>query len=283
MTPDEIRKEMQAHADSMKDIKYKRPAQTRTCLSYWFPILEKAGLPVPKTKIIETDVDLLELLENGKPAGFDDFMVEMHAAAIEMGYPIFLRTGQTSGKHDWKHTCYVESSSVLAQHVLNLTEFSAMADFFGLDYSVWVIREFLELEHYFTAFEGMPVAREFRCFIKDGECICKHPYWPPDSIKNPSEDNWQEWMMFLNGLGSTTEHKLNQILSKAAPLFDGAWSIDLAHLRTGGFVITDMAEADRSFHWPGCPNEPEHFRLERNRATSKQNLLSGETPWDTNT
>lgn len=30
-----------------------------------------------------------------------------------------------------------------------------------------------------------------------------------------------------------------------------AWSVDVLETRRGWFV-TDMAEAARSFHWPGC-------------------------------
>jgi hypothetical protein len=228
----------------------------RNDLAYWFPILESSGVPVPRTKILTTDVALINLLDGEMPAGYDAFMVELRAACDHFGYPCFLRTGQTSGKHDWDRTCFVADPEKLGSHVVELVDFSAMADFIGLSTRTWVVREFLELEAYFTAFRGMPVAREFRCFFRDGEILCLHPYWPDAAVENPSCEDWREKLQFINALGSTTEHNLRRILNQAIPFFDGAWSIDLAHLKTGGWVVTDMAEMDRSFHWPGCPNGP---------------------------
>lgn len=70
----------------------------KSCLSYWFPKLETAGIPVPKTEIITTGIDLDQLLENTVPEGFSQFVSAIQAAGDRLGYPCFLRTGHTSGK-----------------------------------------------------------------------------------------------------------------------------------------------------------------------------------------
>ena len=40
------------------------------CLSYWFPLIERAGLPVPKTEIVHS-CELVGLLDGEKPDGFN--------------------------------------------------------------------------------------------------------------------------------------------------------------------------------------------------------------------
>ena len=50
------------------------------------------------------------------------------------------------------------------------------------------------------------------------------------------------------------ECALIALAEKASRAVGGAWSIDLLETRRG-WVLTDMAEAHRSWHdWPDCPN-----------------------------
>ena len=46
---------------------------------------------------------------------------------------------------------------------------------------------------------------------------------------------------------------LVQLATKAGRALGGSWSVDILETARGWF-ITDMAEADRSFHLPDCPN-----------------------------
>lgn len=233
----------------------------RNDLAYWFPKLRASGVLVPRTEIVTTDANLALLCDGLAPAGYVDFMDTLRAACRRIDFPCFLRTGQTSHKHDWSRSCFVRDALGLRQHVYNLVEFSEIADILGLPTCTWAVREFLALRHGFTAFNGMPVAVEFRTFIRDGEILCRHPYWPEASIASPSDPHWKTILAFQSSLIPRDTFKVDWLdasCSEVAKAFsgDGAWSIDFAQLVDGRWCAIDMAEMDRSFHWPGCPNDP---------------------------
>lgn len=229
------------------------------CLSYWFPKLKAAGIPVPETRIVKTDCDLLQLCDGREPKGVGDLFRDIRAAAHSIGLPCFFRTGHTSGKHDWENTCCLTHVSAIPQHVYALVEFSAMAGMIGggLDTDVWAVREMLPVQPRFTAFRGkMPITKEFRFFVKgDGQVVCHHPYWPPGSIQHASipEDEWRVMLQAMSMFADEDEHfELTNLASNAAKAVGGpAWSVDL--LKTDrGWYVTDMALAAQSFHWDGC-------------------------------
>ncbi len=234
----------------------------RNCLSYWFPKLQAAGLPVPRTEIVSTNVDLTPMLDNETPVNFDAFLFELTAAAKRIGPPPwFLRTGQGSGKHHWRDCCYVRYPGELEGHVAALVEWSHTVDFFGLAHDVWAVREFLPTkpigvcENYF----GMPVCREFRFFASSGDhdsgiVQCWHPYWPLDALNQGgfAADVPQGWYEKFSTMTTQEAIELHALARAAAQVCGGAWSVDILGTERGWF-ITDMAEAKRSFHWPDCP------------------------------
>jgi hypothetical protein len=234
------------------------------CLSYWFPRLVAAGVPVPKTEILHTDVDLSVILDGKKPPGYDEFLVELWQRRRRLGAygDAFLRTGHTSGKHDWTRTCFLPAGSMLIDlqsHVFALVEYSAMADMMGLPTDVWAVREFLPLWSTFSAFRGMPIGVERRLFIRDGKLVCDHGYFPPESIHSPSR---KDWRALLSDHGEIvrlydSQQQVAAILEQLRTAFpSGYWSVDVCLCRDGRWYVTDCAEGERSFHWPGCPNAP---------------------------
>lgn len=238
------------------------PTEAPDDLAYWFPRLLEAGVPVPRTEIVRADCDLSPVLDGVTPIGWDDFLVRLRAAADQIGYPVFLRTGHGAGKHQWRETCYVPDPGVLTRHVVNLVEWSHLVDLFGLPTGTWAVREFLELDASFTAFAGMPVAREFRCFLRGGQAepLCVHPYWPPESIERPSRPDWRPIIDRRNALDPHAEAAVLRLVGQVAPHFDGDWSMDVARHLDGRWFVTDMATARRSFHWPACPRAAEVTR-----------------------
>ncbi len=240
----------------------------KCCLSYWFPKLQATGVPVPQTHIIQLEKGIwfadCEDDDGASPeckAMFDQvpqLCSDIAACADSLGgYPIFLRSGQTSGKHSWRHTCFVPSKEMIEKHVYGIWEFSEMVDICGLPTHVWAVREMLKVESPFTAFSGFPVTKERRYFFKNGEVVGHHGYWPPEAIEDNTDD--PDWMSKLHVLNFETNNEIAELtaLTKTvARAFDGAWSLDWLWTTDRGWVAIDMAEAHRSFIWREHPTAP---------------------------
>src|SRR5438874_2216865 len=51
--------------------------ETINDLAYWFPKIEAAGLPVPETRIVRTDLWLFELLDGRPVPGWEAFIADL--------------------------------------------------------------------------------------------------------------------------------------------------------------------------------------------------------------
>ena len=233
-------------------------------LAYWYPVLQTINMRTPKTVIVHTGgVNLEELTEGKKPDGLDVFLKRMKAELKNFTFPVFLRTGMTSYKHDWKNTCYLEKEKDLLNHIAKLTEASIIANIAGFpfDYSFWVIREMLETEPIFHSFSGqMPITKEYRFFIKDGKVQCYHPYWPKEAfeimnVKLTKEKNKK--LKEIQKLDKEDEEELKAMANYIAQYFKGYWSVDFLKTKSGLWYCIDMATGDRSYHWSEC----EHINL----------------------
>lgn len=219
------------------------------CLSTWFPQLERTGVPVPKTIIVRAPGDykwLWPLLDDEIPKGFWPFIEELEQAGDALGWPAFLRTGHTSGKHYWSGTCFVRDASSLPDHVTKLVEFSLMADIRGLPTEVWAMREMLPVPDTFTAFNGLPINRERRYMIRDGQVVRHFPYWPANALRNASVSDWRERLAELNQETPEEIDHLIVLATKVAQAFPGHWSVDFLYTAKGWCCI-DMAEGDKSW------------------------------------
>ncbi len=222
----------------------------------WFPILKATGVKVPRTEIIQTECDLLMLLDSKEPKGFKKFERELSKACNRIGFPLFLRSGHISGKHDWNETCYVKTAAELDSHIAGIIEYGELSSLIGFPWNTWAIRELLPTIPLFVAFHGMPVTKERRYFIKNGEVICHHPYWPVDSIECASTTNWSNLLVESNQESEDEITMLTQMSRLVSNSFEGAWSIDWLFTKIGWFAI-DMARACDSYHWPDCKNAVE--------------------------
>lgn len=227
----------------------------KTALSYWFPKLLAAGLPVPQTTIIEMPKDALEDIlaafdGHEGPGGMKSFCETLRLAMEPMGFPCFLRTDHTSSKHDWKRTCFIESAANIGAHVFAIAEFSEICSMVGLPYDTWVVREFLPTIPFGVcpAYGDMPICREFRFFVNGDDILCHHPYWPMHALR----DGGAESLDYEKLCRIDSESELRRLASEAGRAVGGAWSVDILETERGWF-ITDMAEAHKSWHWEGCP------------------------------
>lgn len=231
----------------------------KTALSYWFPLIEAAGLPAPKTLITTMPREAMEAIfpafDGLEPKAehltahlaFVDKLIEM---GREVGFPCFLRTDHTSGKHEWERTCYVNSEADMRNHVFSIIEYSEMCSLVGVPWGTWVVREFLPTMPLGTCpnYGNMPLCREFRFFVGDGEVRCWHPYWPLESLEQGGADT----SLFDRLSAAPEDYKsLHELAHRTARALEGSWSVDILETKRGWYV-TDMAEAHKSFHWEGC-------------------------------
>lgn len=223
----------------------------------WQGAVESLGIPHPRTVFVPFAADVLRPLFYGEPApDLEKHMAHLINAAKGFTFPLFLRTDLSSGKHSWLKTCYVPSLEALPEHAIAVAEQNEMADLFGLEYEGFALREFVELDSTFTAFDGMPVSAERRYFAEGGKVLCHHPYWFEDAIERGDwrgalPDDWRERLAILNDERGDPD-SLALWASAVTKLLPGAWSVDFARLRNRrDWILIDMALADSSWH-------PEH-------------------------
>ena len=233
-----------------------------TRLSYWFPKIKAAGLQVPETCIIKTTEkelkDIFRSMESSRRDGVYS-LAKRIGEAIELAdgidYPCFLRTDHFSGKHDWERTCFVQNGESIAEHIMAIAYMWECMNMFGPPCDVWVIREFLPTKPVGVchSYGDMPICREFRFFVEDGDIKCWHPYWPVKALNdgNAKYHGAFDYNAFCRIDDPQELQKLFDLASKAGATLSGSWSVDLLETQRGWFV-TDMAEAHKSWHWEGC-------------------------------
>lgn len=232
----------------------------RTALSHWFPVVYGAGLPVPNTIIVDMPKDAYEAaiasFDGEERGDMTAFATSVDEAAREVGYPAFLRTDHTSGKHGWADNCHLPDAASIPSRVMGIVEYSEMAGFMGLPWGRWAVREMLPTKPVGVCeyFGHMPICREFRFFVQDGDVVCRHPYWPLEALEQggaiyPGDFDYDAFCR----LSDEEDAELTRIAQIAGKELGGAWSVDLLETERGWF-LTDMAEAHKSFHWAGCPH-----------------------------
>lgn len=233
-------------------------------LLYWFPIIKDLPIPMPKTFWVEIPYDVfcewmyLDFDERGKKLKIEAYAEQIISKAREIGYPLFLRTDQASGKHSWEKSCYVEKEEDLFNHIYEVVEFNFIADIIGLHCDALVFREYIPMASQFTAFWGkLPINPERRYFIRDGIVECHHSYWTADSIEmskaEPSRVDWRQLLDKMNEESDEEIKLLTQYAIQVAQILPDYWSVDFCKARDGRWILIDLAEGDKSWHPKDCP------------------------------
>jgi len=218
----------------------------------WQPKLNELPIPKIKTKIIPLRHDILEGWIRDKNKMPDSYWLKMDEAIKQVGgYPVFMRTDQSSMKHSWKNTCYVQSATDLQHNVSMLLEEHEMANMGGeLTYDAIVFREFIPLESTFTCFNSnFPVNKEVRCFIKNGQVQSLRHYWIKGAIESGSPDV-DDWEIKLEKLKELSKHDIEEIeeqLLEVCKVFKEYWSVDFAKSKEGIWYLIDMARGEVSY------------------------------------
>jgi hypothetical protein len=223
----------------------------KSCLSYWYTLLLDAGVPMPRTYFTKVNGDEMIPKEDWSVPDTETYLelkTMIAKMACQVKYPCFLKTGHFSGKHSWEKTCFLKRKKDIDSHVAHLIMESLFMANLPID--VWVIREMLPVKPLYkcTAYNNMPVVKEFRAFVRGGHCKYIIPYWPKGALKDgkPSDPGWEldyEQDMFFS---SEEEHlEVEGLAEKASEALPGAWSVDM--ISTGnGYYVTDCAEARKS-------------------------------------
>jgi len=224
-------------------------------MEFWYPKIPES-IPKPKTEIIMINP---EWTKDGSNMTISEGEFEnIERKSEKFKFPLFMRGSETSGKHDWKETCFVKDKSEIRRKVIALIEDSMLKD---IGCNSIVLREYIKMDTRFWAFHGrMPVNPERRYFIKNGEIICHHPYWIQDAIYRPvdSEDEpdleWIEKLKEMNIESNEEIEYLTKYSEDIAKNFNGSWSIDFCKDIKGYWFCIDMALAEDSWH-PKCPKK----------------------------
>ena len=222
-------------------------------MNHWWGIISKLDIPVPKTKMIKlpSQRDQLELL-GGKPLD-SQFYEELESIVKSLGkYPVFIRGDCTSAKHGWSHTCYIaDENTNLPRHIFEMIDFTFGASMCGeLENNSLYIREFIPLKSAgFTAFAGMPISKEVRCFIKDGKKQCQHEYWFAEAVGDTaSVSDYKKRLDDLNNLSNGDQKTIDGYLMLVAGKLSEYWSVDFAQGEDDVWYLLDMARGETSYH-----------------------------------
>lgn len=231
----------------------------------WWPKIKDLGIPVPRTEFVP--ISRAEAMEwtvddVNPPESVMNSVREVEKVADSFGYPVFMRTDVSSGKHDWQNTCFIPSRDKIQGNLRNLCGQHELWELLGVNYQAVAIREFLKLQTSFTAFSGhMPINREFRFFVRDGKVECFHFYWPDEAFnqhwaRQADDPDWQPKLRLLSTLSYDELVLLSSYAEEAGRAVGGYWSVDFAAANDGKepWYLIDMALGVNSYHWPGCPH-----------------------------
>lgn len=235
---------------------------------HWLPAIQKLSLPIPFTEIIPFNYpDMFCMLDGECNEAVKDLMAKLDGELEAEDGPLFVRTDLAAAKHSGPRG-YLLRPGHARRLLFTLIEDNEMKFGFSADQpKALLVRRFLELEHRFTAFRGLPIAREWRLFATAQKVLCRHFYWPADALQghidghdideSPEEEAYwreklkelEEWLPEMNCLDAMA------IEAAAACGPVKTWSVDFARDVNGKFWLIDMATAKDSWHPEDCPHK----------------------------
>ena len=217
----------------------------------WFPPIQAAALPVPRTMFVEYNpMSLWPICDGQEP--LPDFPVEkLKETAAQMGYPVFVRTDLASAKHDGPKSYRADSEEDLLRCICRTFEDNAMKSIVDST-RCWMFREFLNIGHSFTGFSGLPIGKEWRFFADQDGVKCHHFYWPEQAFERGFgvPEDWREKLEVLSmEPDADTLGTLSAMALKAVQAIgEHCWSVDFAQDEAGKWWLIDMARAESSWH-----------------------------------
>jgi hypothetical protein len=214
---------------------------------------EHSDVKTLETKVVEFGfMDALPLLEGENPKNFPHG--ELDTAACDLGWPVFIRTDLSSAKHDGASAVRAADADDVLPIASGLVSDAAKK---MMRPAAFLVREWIDIDHSFTAFGGLPIGTEIRVFAGPDDVLCSHYYWPEDAIKQPDLPEWKEIgdehaetspppEVRVAATSAATKANRHEALDDLE-----VWSVDFARAENGDWYLIDMALAAESWH-PDC-------------------------------
>lgn len=232
-----------------------RSMNDQNAFPFWYRSVEKLGVRSPKTAIVDFPPLATYCLVGDKISDDDKITAEaliagaidkIRAFGSEVGYPIFIKNSFTSAKHYWNNSCFIKSENddirgklqELANYLLCHTPLIALHV---------IPREFIQTNPAFFAFNGMPIAEEYRVFANDGKILGWQPYWPERSIQNPSDPQWKAELSQISTPSNDDIEEMTTVSEAITRDLGGYWSVDFLKDKNGDLWLIDMALGNMSF------------------------------------
>ncbi len=228
-----------------------------TSMEHWYPVVSRiVSTPMTHRVPVPDRCNLFRLLDGEKPLHWVDFFSRLSKDVRSMRQclpsmpAVFMRTSYTSGKHDWARTCFLDSveDRIIEAHVRAIVEFSAMID---QPVDCFWVREMVETVPVFHAFNGMPITREYRLRVVDGQVVHVQPYWPEKAFEDEEElpGNWQALLRKSWRIGRRELNRLVSMTEKIGKALGRDWSVDWLQASGGTWYCTDLAAGPLSYWW----------------------------------
>lgn len=286
MTDNRFPSDPVAHSNAIESIReeqadaFTENPELQNSMVYWYPVLREAVTNIPRIQTPDTlfvdltplniyeianerdDVSDAELEELAQcPAEWDAEQVQR--AVDYIGYPAFIRTDTDSDKHNIEDAGRISSSDIshidttVDQLIRGAAGHSGMMG--APRFNFFAVREWININSSFTAFDGTPIGPEVRVFARNGNVECHHFYWPfnKDRMVNAVDGEYDldaelqvEEMQVR--IGCAMDDFLRDAAAEISTYFDGYWSIDFAYTESGDWYAIDMARGDDSWHPERC-------------------------------
>lgn len=253
----EMRLPTEAEWQEIRARRKARAKANKTCQSYWHPLVP-ADIPMPKTALVEFPLELQGICLNaaeGESSEEERAVLARGISKVEemcdlFGYPVFIKTGVFSDKHNW--TCHVPDKASVTKAVVQIVYNWACVG--GTDDSEFiVIREMIPTKPYLLFDRKMPVTKERRYFAENGKVTWHQPYWPREAFPDWTDTDLLGHVSLdhaLSLLNEETEEEVRRLSALAASIttaIPGAWSVDFLQDIYGKWWLIDMAEAGKSY------------------------------------
>ncbi len=229
----------------------------KTSMCFWWDKVKHLDIPMPNSIIVPFDKPTQRAYDSLNEVGLVQNRMVMRLADTIDKYPVFIRTDESSAKHSWINSCFIENKDRLRSNLYRILEFNLTCDIMGLPATAFVIREYIPMAEVFKAFVDMPVNPERRYFINDGKVICHHAYWIEKAISAAyhKTDLPADWKSILADANYEDEDEIVLLTKQAnliAEVLDGFWSVDFCKALDGTWYFIDMAIGQRSWHPEDC-------------------------------